>query len=157
MSRSSLSIGPSIIYRPKAQGELTIQILYRDQESEERLHCCRPNVTVQPVYRTIYYIQAKGTGRVNHTDSIQGPGIRGEVSLLQAKCHGPACLEPYTLTIQANGTGGVDRIDSMQGPEAEFVNVQGAQELIPRNQFRQALNRFLGSLKGLQIRDQGNS
>ncbi len=42
--------------------------------------------------RTIYYIQANGTGRVNHTDSIQGPGIRGEVSLLQAKCHGPGCL-----------------------------------------------------------------
>jgi len=38
--------------------------------------------------------------------------------------------------------------------EPEFVNVQGAQESIPRNRFRQAGNRFLVSLKGLQIRAQ---
>ncbi len=37
-------------------------------------------------------------------------------------------------------------------PEPVFVNVYGAQESIPRNQFRQVWNRFLGSLKGLQIR-----
>ncbi len=48
-------------------------------------------------------------------------------------------------------------------PEPVFVNVYGAQESIPRNRFcqydkqgyvpaRQAGNRFLGSLKGLQIR-----
>jgi hypothetical protein len=39
-------------------------------------------------------------------------------------------------------------------PKAEsvFVNVKEAQESIPRNRFRQTGNRFLGSLKGLQIR-----
>ncbi len=55
-------------------------------------------------------------------------------------------------------------------PEPEFVNVQGAQELIPpayvawqagtSNRFvvpdRQAGNRFLGSLKSLHIRDQNS-
>jgi hypothetical protein len=35
-------------------------------------------------------------------------------------------------------------------PEPE--SVRGAQESIPRNQFRQAGNRFLGSLKSLRIR-----
>jgi hypothetical protein len=39
--------------------------------------------------------------------------------------------------------------------EPVFVNVYGAQESIPRNRFRQAGNRFLGSLKGLQIRALG--
>ncbi len=33
-------------------------------------------------------------------------------------------------------------------------NVYGAQESIPRNRFRQPWNRFLGSLKGIQIRAQ---
>jgi hypothetical protein len=37
-------------------------------------------------------------------------------------------------------------------PEPVFLNVFGAQESIPRNRFLQAVNRFLGSLKGLQIR-----
>ncbi len=36
--------------------------------------------------------------------------------------------------------------------EPEFINVRGAQEPIPRNRFRSAGNRFLGSLKDLQIR-----
>ncbi len=36
-----------------------------------------------------------------------------------------------------------------QTVEPVFVNVYGAQESIPRNQFRQAGNRFLGSLKVL--------
>ncbi len=35
-----------------------------------------------------------------------------------------------------------------------FVNVYRTQESIPGNQFRQPGNRFLGSLKGLQIRAQ---
>jgi hypothetical protein len=35
-----------------------------------------------------------------------------------------------------------------------FVNVYEAQELISKNQFRRARDRFLGSLKGLQIRAQ---
>jgi hypothetical protein len=38
--------------------------------------------------------------------------------------------------------------------EPVFLNVFGAQESIPRNRFRQAGNRFLGSLIGLQIRAQ---
>ncbi len=38
--------------------------------------------------------------------------------------------------------------------EPEFINVEGAQEWIPRNRIRQAGNRFLGPLKGLQIRAQ---
>ncbi len=37
-------------------------------------------------------------------------------------------------------------------PEAVFVNVKGVQESIPRHQIRQSGSRFLGSLKGLQIR-----
>ncbi len=37
-------------------------------------------------------------------------------------------------------------------PWAVFVNVSGVQKSIPRNRFRQAENRFLGYLKGLQIR-----
>ncbi len=36
--------------------------------------------------------------------------------------------------------------------ELEFINFQEAQESIPTNQFFQAGNRFLGSLKGLKIR-----
>jgi hypothetical protein len=38
--------------------------------------------------------------------------------------------------------------------EPVFVNVEGAQELIPRNQFLQAENRFLGSLNDLQTQAQ---
>ncbi len=37
-------------------------------------------------------------------------------------------------------------------PEPVFVKVYGAQESIPRNRFRQAENRYLVSLKDLQIR-----
>ncbi len=37
-------------------------------------------------------------------------------------------------------------------PDPVFVNVYGAKESIPRNPFSQAGNRFLGSLKGQQIR-----
>ena len=36
-----------------------------------------------------------------------------------------------------------------------FVNVYGAQDSIPRNRFRQARNRFLGSLKGLKYMGSG--
>jgi hypothetical protein len=36
-------------------------------------------------------------------------------------------------------------------PEPVFVKILGAQESLPRKQFRQAGNRFLGSLKGLTI------
>jgi hypothetical protein len=40
--------------------------------------------------------------------------------------------------------------------EAHFIkNVKGVQESITRNRFRQAKNRFLGSLKGLQVRALG--
>jgi hypothetical protein len=39
-----------------------------------------------------------------------------------------------------------------QKTEPVFVNVYGAQESIPKNRFRQAGNRILGSLKGLKIR-----
>ncbi len=39
-----------------------------------------------------------------------------------------------------------------QIPEPVFVNMYGAQESIQTNRFRQAGNRFLGSLNGLQIR-----
>jgi hypothetical protein len=38
--------------------------------------------------------------------------------------------------------------------EPEFVHVSGAQESIPINRFRQAGNRFLSFLKGIQIRAQ---
>jgi hypothetical protein len=37
-----------------------------------------------------------------------------------------------------------------------FLNVYGVQDLIPRNRFCQAGNRFQGSLKGLQIRALGS-
>jgi hypothetical protein len=37
----------------------------------------------------------------------------------------------------------------------KYRDVLGAQVLIQRNRFRQAGNRFLGSLKGLQIRALG--
>jgi hypothetical protein len=47
-------------------------------------------------------------------------------------------------------------VNSVVHTEHVFVNVQGAQEPIPRNRFRQAGNRFLGFLKDLQIRDQDN-
>jgi hypothetical protein len=39
-------------------------------------------------------------------------------------------------------------------PEPEFVNVEEAQESIPRNQLLLSGNRFVGSLKDLQIRAQ---
>ncbi len=42
-----------------------------------------------------------------------------------------------------------------EGTETEFVNIYGAQESIPMQPVvpaRQVGNRFLGSLKGLQIR-----
>jgi hypothetical protein len=47
----------------------------------------------------------------------------------------------------------IDNIENITTTEPEFVNVQRAQESIS-NRFRQAGNRFLGSLHGLQIRAQ---
>ncbi len=49
----------------------------------------------------------------------------------------------------------IDTVESITTIEPEFVNVQGAQESISRDRFRQAGNRFLGSLHGLQIRGSG--
>jgi hypothetical protein len=46
------------------------------------------------------------------------------------------------------------QIKVRRSSEPVFVNVYGDQESIPRNRFRQAGNRFLGSLKVLQIQAQ---
>jgi hypothetical protein len=40
----------------------------------------------------------------------------------------------------------------LSSDEPKFVNVYGALDSTPRNRFRQAGNRFLGSLKGIQVR-----
>jgi hypothetical protein len=46
----------------------------------------------------------------------------------------------------------VSRAHKEGAPSSEpvFVNVYGAQQPIPRGRFRQAENRFLGSLKGFK-------
>ncbi len=75
------------------------------------------------------------------------------------------------LIVSSHSGGNRASLGVRQFPEPVFVNVYGAQELIPMDRFRQPMyiggpvrqiglsyrlaiagNRFLGSLKGLQIR-----
>jgi hypothetical protein len=55
-------------------------------------------------------------------------------------------------TVELSPAGARSFVNTPLTPEPVFVNVYGAQQSIPRNLFRQTGNRFLGSLKGLQIR-----
>jgi hypothetical protein len=63
---------------------------------------------------------------------------------------------PYSCVMTSKWDGHVkaDYLKVFMKCEPVLINVQGAQESesIPSNRFRQAENRFLGSLKGLQIR-----
>jgi hypothetical protein len=72
--------------------------------------------------------------------------MQGKESILKREARN----DKYFFHLHRHAWPDPDPIGS--GSELAFVSAYGAQESNPRNRFRQAGNRFLGSLKGLHIR-----